>query len=319
MWKWDQGKLSTWTDSFEYLPVGNKRHEELAKSLEGKQLSTVLILADHLADELWEDPVHCYKELHILVSKVEEEARKKIGHNGYFTKEEILEMCEKFKLDISSHSYTEEENRKHWYKLEDSFIELKQRLLLPEIFKSFKRSFKEDDPDTLEEREAPLTKEQLKESWPDFFLKIMAPRTSRSYKRVYDFIPKPMSHWDSRHSWQQYFFVSDAEGAPIHWMYGGYASSGAREHQGLMAHTFSTLDNIAKIPTLVARYTAKNILQPEVKFDSFKTQPQELSGNYHGDRGLIKTLFKGKLISVERTPEHNWGAVSELEDATNAY
>jgi len=317
MWNWQENKLVAWSDTFEHFSAPG-RHEELVETLKDKKLFSILIFADFLEDDLREDPEHCRKDLHVLVSEVEEEARKQIGYNGYYSKEEILELCERFGLEVASHSYNEEDNRKHWIKLENAFIELRQRLLVPSILQGFKKSFKETDPDTWEDRDSLLTKEDMKTLWPDYFMKIMMPRTSKSYHRNYDYIPKPMCYWDSRHSWQQYFFISDGEGAPIQWIKGGYASSGARENQGRMAHTFATLDGSMKIKTLIARYTSKNILVPDVEFESFKTQPQELSGNYYSNRDVIRELFKGKLITVDRE-DFTWGAVLEKADAENAY
>jgi hypothetical protein len=229
-----------------------------------------------------------------------------------------LEFCEKFGLDVESTSYDEKKNREHWIRLENAFIDLRSKLLIPSILKDFKKSFQAVDPDTFDDREPPLTKEQLKILWPDYFLRIMMPRTSRSYRRLYDNIPKPMTHWDSRNSWQQFFFVSDGQGQPIDYIHGGYASSGAREHQGLMAHTFATLDSVSKIKTIVARYSSKNILVPDVEFDSFKTQPQELSGNYRSSREVIRELFRGKLIAIPRNDNLTWGALSEKVDSENA-
>ena len=328
MWKWEDGKLVAWSDTFNYfstgkLPahsdthLGGLQHEQLAERLKGKILSSILILSDFLDAELWEDPNYCYRDAHVLVSEVEEEARKRVS-GDYYSEAQILEFCEKFGLDVESTSYDEKKNREHWIRLENAFIDLRSKLLIPSILKDFKKSFQAVDPDTFDDREPPLTKEQLKILWPDYFLRIMMPRTSRSYRRLYDNIPKPMTHWDSRNSWQQFFFVSDGQGQPIDYIHGGYASSGAREHQGLMAHTFATLDSVSKIKTIVARYSSKNILVPDVEFDSFKTQPQELSGNYRSSREVIRELFRGKLIAIPRNDNLTWGALSEKVDSENA-
>lgn len=301
-----------WSDATPaYLTFNAARHEKLADEIGDHTVQSVLVLSDRLNEELWDNPKYMRKDLQILVSEFEEHIRKEIM-NDYYTDEQILEFCKKYDLETESTSYTKAENRAHWSRLFDAFVELRHRLMFPSTLLQFERVFRVFDPETCDERPKPLTRTQLAEVWPAYLEKILMPRTSVTYKRLYN-LPPPFNWWDDRNLWQHYFFVSESPGAPISYRHGGSASSGVRENHGLMSHTFATLsDRRGGVKTLVVGYSNNSVLAPIAEYDTFKTLPYELSGNYSSDRDTLDSLFKGKLItSTFNFDTGQWGPLGE--------
>lgn len=138
--------------------------------------------------------------------------------------------------------------------------------------------------------------EAVEREWPNELLRLLTPSTIQRNNRIYD-MQKPFDHWDHRNPWQQYFFVKNLDTGVVYYTRGGSGSSGARETQGLMAHTFVTLSKKFKIPTHICKYNKYNEFIYVNKHDTLKVINQELSGNYRVK--LDKSIFDGFLLNFD--------------------
>jgi hypothetical protein len=107
----------------------------------------------------------------------------------------------------------------------------------------FRKLFKEYYPQAKR-----ILRDQYKEvhprAWKTKFTmeKISRPRNKRRRERIYA-IPEPLSYWDSRNSYQQYFFVPEYK---VLWQ-GGGGSSGQREVQSKFGFAFALYNQIKAI------------------------------------------------------------------------
>jgi hypothetical protein len=284
-------------------------HEDLAKYIaeSGMGVFSVLIITERLEYDLYNDPNHCVQTNSLCISQAREEARKQLM-NKYYSSEQLKEMMEKYDLKTwetnAPEKRSDEADRKFKLHIEDALFEAQEMLLLPEIIESKTYHSKlrldaegypveNEDGDYIElgpEDEA-LQKKQYEEELE----KILMPRVMTKYDRR-ALMPHPFNWWDWRNGFQQYFFIKD--GDSIYCDHGGSGSSGRRETQGRMAHTFATLSEKYGIEakTLFFRYDRKNQMVYLDSSDTFKAMNRELSGNYDSDYKVVKELFKGRLV-----------------------
>lgn len=277
-----------------------ENHEELSEKLTGGySLSSHLVLRDHLASDLAELPEYATTKNHIQHSIVEKEALKEM-QNSYTDMSKVLNLLEKWGCSFSAgNKSTEEEDQEFKSKLIDYFFEAETKKLYPEIIERFKEAFKYPYNEETE-KITELSDEEFEKLWPEELLRILAPSTSYSWERDYSAMGEPFSYWDSRNTWQQFFFISPSIDAnTIYYARGGSASSGQRHQQGLLAHTFALLSKTFKIPTNLYKFTSKNEFIKIKEFDNFKTMDSELSGNYRVDLQKTKYLFEGKLLKIK--------------------
>lgn len=180
-------------------------------------------------------------------------------------------------------------------------IEIKEFETL-EKFKEAEKYFEDENGNYIE-----LSIDEWLSNWDERILELTIPCTMIEYKRIYN-MPEPYHHWDNRNFWQQYFFIEDGDDNLF--VHGGTGSSGQREMNGLMAHTFATLTKTYNqtIPTLIYEYNELNEFKLVDAYETFKTLPHELYGNYNPNwnkivvnHDTIKELFDGLLINYTRT------------------
>jgi hypothetical protein len=121
-------------------------------------------------------------------------------------------------------------------------------------------------------------------------------------------LPVCLAHWDSRNTFQQYFFV-ETDDAVFH-VRGGTGSSGARWDLGIMIHAFAELHKQGvKITTHTAHYNELNELHLLETFDDFRCMHPMHGCNYHNLGGREETELLVKDICVQKDNfikgEHN--------------
>lgn len=96
------------------------------------------------------------------------------------------------------------------------------------------------------------------EQWETHWEKtdIFEPRTEREFWRRYD-MPTPFRYWDSRNSWQQFFFARDSRGS-FYYQRGGSGSSSQRYNHCNYGHFFAVLNDERPIPTYFFVYDDRN-------------------------------------------------------------
>jgi len=321
-------------------------HEELAKIIIDKnmEVSSVIILCDMLKDELWQNPKCMHITNNICTSKIQRLARERIN-NKYFEKEEEEKLYEKFKLakeyinyevpeyffeptelfdkngnklKLGIQYFIKKENKeftrkKYKYKSElfDELCNYKELMLYPEILEEQKEMCKYEY-DEEKDKEIILSDDEWKKRWKEKKIELFKPETISDYKRVYS-MPNPFDHYDSRNSFQQWFFVKFDKG--ICYFYGGSGSSGARESMGRYAHTFAYLEkkHNVKIPTVVTKYNDCNEFIFLKKYETFKCINRELYGNYQAERNKTKKIFNGKLLELFYKDSKYYGNINFKE------
>ena len=286
--------------TFKHLET-NTDHYKLSAALKsGYDLKSTLVVREHLASNLIYLPDYATVETHIIVSIVEEDARKMIG-DRYSDESEAVALLKTWGVDFSKgNASTKEEDHKHKFLLVDKFFEMEVRALYPEVIAKYKEWFKVTYNEDTDE-ETPKSEQEFQETWPLELKRLLAPRTATSWERRYDLMPTPYSHWDGRNVWQQYFFVTPKiDPSVTYYTRGGSGGSGQRHDQGLMAHTFCTLDDNSPIPTQVYLYTKHNAFVLQHEYESFHCIDRELSGNYQITLDEKTRLpLAGKLLSLD--------------------
>ena len=223
----------------------------------------------------------------------------------------VLPRTVKQQCEIQTTCNVEKENEQFKNNLVDKVYHTQVKLLEFELLENYKRTAKykvdqetgeyvEDENGELIE----LSEDEWLQAWDALILELTMPRTIIEYKRKYNYMPEPYCHWDYRNFWQQYFFIED--GNDNLYACGGTGSSSQREINGLMTHTFATLTKQynKQIPTLIYEYNEHNEFILINSYESFKTLPHELNGNYRNERinhETIKELFQDLLINYNRT------------------
>ena len=268
----------------------DRRAAELARG--DSRFASILILNAPLKDGLLDDPRYVRKTNHILVSEVEEEARKRII-NRYFSEKEAVRLLRKKGIPLWEKSAVRDDGS-FKRKLIDLVWEAQKNSHIPEIVEELREETRfEYDETSDEERE--LSPAAFRKAWEKRRLEIFLPRAETELRRVYS-MPEPFCFWDPRNPFQQWFFVDDGE--TISYAQGGPGGSGQREAMGRYAHLFVTLAkrHRREAPTDVLQYTETNELRLLQRFDRFMVLNQDLTGNYQAEPAGVARLFKGRLL-----------------------
>lgn len=293
---------------------GARQHEDLATELSQRATSlfSMIITCEHLRDELYNDPRFIIQTNEIIVSEIEEEARKRMT-NRYRSVGDTHEILRAHGVPLRAgnvrpvHGEESEADRKFLTKLEDLVFRAEECSqfweILNEEYEGTKYVY---DEDTDEERE--LTDEEHERAWEKRTLELFLPRVQTNFERIYN-MPLPLCYWDSRNPWQQWYFWMENE-IP-YYEQGGSGSSGAREIMGLFAHTYAYLEhtNARQCPTIVLKYDSENRLLLLGNYESLRVINRELSGNYQVDLRKTKPFFHGRLLQVTEK-----ATVEEAED-----
>lgn len=306
----------TFDKSLDYLSehqeeFSNYKHETIANAYaeKGYKVGSVLIGKEILSEKLWDDPRHCHHTNNIIISKVQEEARRRFTNN-YYNHDELVATMTKYGIHAWETNYKvgeEKKNSDHKFKfqLEDFMFKAQEEMLYPEIVKDLTKhtKYKLDDCGYLLEDEdggfIAVDEVTAKQQYQDELEKIFMPRVQTVYDRVIH-MPKPFDYWDARNNFQQYFLVD--KGKALYHTHGGSGSSKQREHQGRYAHVFATLEKDYEytIPTYTFHYNSNNKMVFLKEYTNFRSINRELSGNYQNtDRETIRKLFKDKLLYIE--------------------
>lgn len=313
-------------------------HTELAdyfRCYELLNLKSVIIIAKRMCEDLYDDPKHCVKTNHLCVSEVREEARRRL-QNKYYSEEELDALAKKYNLHFwktNDPEYMKKEGERDFkFQVQDAMFRTQEELLFPEIIDYFTYHTKYQ----LDEFGCPLTDnegneillndpELVDERYRNELERIFMPQVRTSYERR-ALMPTPFDWWDWRNSFQQYFFVArlnrlvtikeernlSNQKWGIHYCIGGSGSSGQREIQGRMSHTFATMAEKYGIEaeTFYCQYTDRNELVYLGKSDTFKAMNRELSGNYQSPRETVKSLFKNRCVCIT-------GECDGIDEVTN--
>ncbi len=272
-------------------------HTDLSKKLqkEYNEFCSIIILKDRLDHNLMLNPNFCKTESFIGVSKIQEEARKRMI-NSYYNENEIEKIIKEQDYATKQYNYKKDTKKPSFLSnLKDSIFESQELALIPEIWEEYKNSVKyyyDEDLDKEIERTDDEAKMELDILKQELFL----PQVFTTYNRVYS-LPKPFNFWDDRNLFQQYYLVSNKEYTGC--IQGGPASSHQREMHGLWAHTFAELSKVRNIQTFVLKYNSKNELHLLEHFDDFKAMNYDLTGNYRVNWSDTKHIFSGKLLNSD--------------------
>lgn len=288
---------SRWLNNLE-----ERQHLSLSKrfNFEKYEFASVIILKDRLDPSLMTNPKYCKMESFIGVSKIQEEARKRMV-NKYYDEESVEKIISDQEYQTKQFNFKKDSLRPSFLsKLKDSIYESQELELIPEIFQEYCDSAKFDYDDSLSE-EIERNEDDTKLAIDILRKELFLPQVFTTYNRVYA-LPEPFDFWDDRNLFQQYYLVSNGES--IDTVQGGPASSHQREMHGLWAHTFAELSKTKKIRTWVLKYNSKNELILVDHFDQFKAMNYDLTGNYAEDWSVTKVLFKGKLLKSSFSEEN---------------
>jgi hypothetical protein len=296
--------------------TGPSSHINMAELLFEKKehLSTFMVIveAEHLADEHYDDPAYIHKTNTIGICRAQEKARDSLG-NRWFKDDELTAIIEKKEFPTWKYNYQEQpkEERDFKHQIEDalfSYQEIKEMFnnIISDLsvakYKLDEEGFiLEYDDDDYDDYHLETDPQQVGKNRELLLERLLMPRVLSEHKRVYA-MPKPFSHWDSRSFWHQFFFVENHNTKETLWDRGHGGGSGTRESNGRWSHTFAYLEKMlgVKTPTWHLIYNSHNQLVPHAHYDSFKSLRYDLTGNYDWDYKESKELFEGFLVEPAR-------------------
>jgi len=321
-------------------------HEELASAIaprlrDGRYEAHMLIIeADRLAAEHWDDPQYMHKTNHILVCEAHGEARRELV-NQYTRGDKMEKFIEENELMTWKYNYKEQEEKERKFKfdVEDAVFEYQERRCMVEHVLSHLKGadiylldeggyvIYRDDLDEAEregktfdeEGYALVTDKKVMEEQREALLhRLLKPRMSTEHARVYA-LPYPFSHWDSRSFWHQWFILVDKEANKVMVHRGNSGSSGAREENGRWAHTFCSLAKVhgLEIPTSHLLYDSHNKLSVINSYEGFRCLHYDLTGNYQvaGSYSEVDAFFEGRLIDAATLDKRAWPSIKETDDS----
>lgn len=229
----------------------------------------VYVTLEHLEDDLWEDSRYAIKEDVRLCSRVEEEVRRYWWDRNTEHLKRIDELMASYKNDSKYTKMTERE-------LRDKAIRDLDQEVFPEMIERVKQEYQEIYED----------------EWEEYWIKEdpFKPRTEYRYQRRYE-MPPPFNHWDSRNSWQQYYFGRDRSGC-FYYEQGGSGSSGQRYNHGFYGHMFALLNSENPVPTHFFTYDSRNQFNFEREEKSLWLNFFDLIGNFGIDREESREILK---------------------------
>jgi len=270
------------------------------------RFASILMLIAPLKDGLLDDPRYVRKTNHILVSEVEEEARKRII-NRYFSEKEVVRLLRQREIPLRESSVVPDDGS-FKRKLIDLVWEAQKNSHIPEIVEVLRAETRFEYDETKDE-ERELSPAAFRKAWEKRRLEIFLPRAETELRRVYS-MPEPFCFWDPRNPFQQWFFIDDGE--TISYAQGGPGGSGQREAMGRYAHLFVTLAkrHRREAPTDVLQYTEANELKLLQHFDRFMVLNRDLTGNYQAESAGVARQFKGRLLDWDsrKNTAVEWGS-----------
>ncbi len=282
----------------------DRRAAELARG--DSRFASILMLIAPLKDGLVDDPRYVRKTNHILVSEVEEEARKRII-NRYFSEKDVVRLLRKKGIPLREKGAGPDDGS-FKRKLIDLVWEAQKNSHIPEIVEELREETRFEYDETKDE-ERELSPAAFRKAWEKRRLEIFLPRAETERRRVYS-MPEPFCFWDPRNPFQQWFFIDDGE--TISYAQGGPGGSGQREAMGRYAHLFVTLAkrHRREAPTDVLQYTEANELKLLQHFDRFRVLNRDLTGNYQAESAGVARQFKGRLLDWDsrKNTAVEWGS-----------
>ncbi len=228
------------TDRLKYLDLssfmtGPSLREVYEKIDKTMKFFSVYVYMERLENDLWDDDRYVEKEKVILCSRVEEEARKYWWNRSMEHLRLIDERMESLKNEPEYKDIKEND-------LKDKIIEDMTKEVYPIAIERIKEEYQEFYED----------------KWEEYWKKEdpFKDRVEYRYHRRYE-MPLPFNHWDSRNSWQQYYFYKDHDGR-FYYTQGGSGSSGQRYNHGFYGHLFALLNNEKPMPTYFFTYNSRN-------------------------------------------------------------
>lgn len=277
-------------------------------------LESVIVTCSRIADEHFDDPAYNKITYTEIISWVEEEARRR-HTNRYMSVEDTHEILKANEASfVAGNNTSEEQNRRFIGSLEDGVFLAETYAHYPDIINLLKEDFKYNDDDEGKRKK----KKDFEANWPTELIRRLSPRTMANVERVYA-MPEPFNHWDSRNSWQQYFFWRTLYGSA--YVQGGSGSSMQREYHGRFAHAFAFARKIhdIKIPTTWLHYDEHNRFSIKRAWPDLKVMREELSGNYQVDLKDTLSLFAGCLMRFDWKSREIYEADSELREDDSEY
>lgn len=290
-------------------------HEKLATWLfeNKKHLSIYMFIveAEHIADDLWDDPNYIYKTNNIVVCDAISEVRKHMT-NRWFSREQLDAIIEKEEMPTWKYNYKDKEEgeRDFRYLLEDALFQFQEQKEMIKLIISYLDGAKyksDEDGYVIETDEGDYELEtdpdQIEKNKEKLLDKLLMPHVWTTNERVYS-MPEPFHRWDYRSFWHQFFFVENHKTQQTYWERGQGGGSASREANGRWTHTLATLEKKYGVPTLTHHliYNERNKLVLDTVYPSFKCLHYDLNGNYHADYNDVKVLFDGFLIDSKINP-----------------
>lgn len=299
---------SEWLRDFEGL-----NHIDLAKKLTEQKLQfcSVIILKDRLDNDLWNNPKYSKTENFIGISKLHEEARKRLI-NKYYDDSELEDILSKQSFPNKQFNFKDDVYKPSFIsKLKDEIYKSQELAMIPEIYDQYKESAKYTY-DEKSDSEIELSEVEYELAIKSLNQELFLPQVYTQFNRVYS-MPKPFHFWDDRNNFQQYFLMSNE--SEVNFIQSGPASSHQREMHGLWGHTFASLARNQKIKTFVFKYNSKNELHLVNEFSDFKAVQSDLTGNYRMDWSKTRNLFDGRLLQIEFDAETSTQSLIEYESS----
>jgi len=289
------------SDYIGYPKLDDFTHQSLAKSFYDENLNcySLIVVSENLNDELRDNPKYIKITNNISVSKAVEMARTNLI-NKWYNSDKAKQLLEKYNVELNADNFSNEEvNKKHFRKLEDGIFDMQLQMEIFKFLYNLRENCKWEYTDEEEDQIRELNQEEFDQKFQSSLEEFLMPRTYQTYERVYD-LPFPLSYWDRRNIFQQWFFVEKDD--KICFVIGGSGGSMQRHLLGLYSHAFAELEFTynKKCPTGVYIYSDRNEMKLFKEFSSHRAFAIDLVGNYKpNDKNTIDTLFKNKLLSYE--------------------
>lgn len=310
-------------------------HEELAKyimagsdykNVPTRYIPTMIIIeSEYLADDLRADPEHMHITNDVVCSKAELEARNELA-NKYMGRDDLNEFIDYHEMYLWKYNWKEQPSNERVFKhtVEDSIFKFQEKLALVDIIENLLETSKlvldEDlcpiisEGEDIDETVVELDPERVQLNRRLLLEEYLKPRVHSFYERVYH-MPEPFNHWDSRSYWHQFFILEDTVEDRTLVFRGNGGSSGSRETNGRMAHTFAQLTREygLAIPTYHLCYDSRNMLKHIASYETFKCLTYDLVGNYPGSYKDVDILFDGMIITTRRSVRYALEAKEKLD------
>lgn len=260
-------------------------HENLATVYQKDECFSVILCLERLATEHLNDPQYCITHNEIAGTEMEEKASRLLPINFDYER-----LIKKLKLpQKAGNAATSDEDNKYNGELLDAVV---HALLLRKMIRAYLQEMIDASYD---ENGKKLKGKNLIQSKRARRKELFKTRVWTRGTRVFP-LPDPLSYWDDRHSYQQWFFARHLK--TLFYAIGGYGGSSWRENHGRFAHVFATLESRGiRVPTAAAMLDKHNRLKPLQSWGSFRVIRSDLTGNYGADWSKTKALFSGRLLS----------------------